>query len=460
MTRNYRNILVGGLAVGVCLAFVVSAAADELRRRGMIGVRLGAVTDEVRERLDFKLDGGVHIVSTTPDSAATEAGLQADDIILKLDKEKVADREAFSAMSRRYYGGDTVEYTVWRQGQELVKKVKLLPQPMETSDEFEIIYDAAPVDGKQVRTIITRPKAEGKYPAVMLIQDFGARSIDYGMWPPTYYPPLKRIVDGLTQDGVVTMRVELIGTGDSDGVDTRNTPLQTDLKTFSSALKKLKSYEYVDADNVVILGHGMGGATTPLVAKEVPVRGIVTFGVFARPWEKHFTETLRRIWEFDGVSKEEMETNTKHLKTFIEQCLRKKQPIADVLAANPDMREFATSSLQLQEDTYVYGRHYSYFQDLAAIDLGKAWAEIDAEVLAVWGEADFVGNRADSEYIAKMVNSKHPGSATFVALAEIDHHFMEHEEQEDSYDSIGYGSPNPNFLELLQKWLKEGTKSP
>ena len=59
----------------------------------------------------------------------------------------------------------------------------------------------------------------------------------------------------------------------------------------------LKARGDVDADRVFIFGHSMGGVMAPLLAADVPVRGIIVYGTIARTWTEYWLENLRRQME-------------------------------------------------------------------------------------------------------------------------------------------------------------------
>jgi hypothetical protein len=63
------------------------------------------------------------------------------------------------------------------------------------------------------------------------------------------------------------------------------------------ALKMLKSRSDVAADRVFIFGHSMGGVMAPLLAAEIPVRGIIAYGTITRTWTEYMLENVRRQME-------------------------------------------------------------------------------------------------------------------------------------------------------------------
>src|SRR5439155_19442976 len=109
--------------------------------------------------------------------------------------------------------------------------------------------------GARLRTIVTRPKAKGRYPAVMLLQ--GGHTcfpIDTPVGQPGAFTWMAR---DLTRHGYVTLRVERPGCGDSEGGPLRDVDFDTELDGYKQALRALKQFAFVDADYVILFGHSI-----------------------------------------------------------------------------------------------------------------------------------------------------------------------------------------------------------
>jgi len=70
-------------------------------------------------------DQGVKVAEVRPESAAAEAGLEAGDIITKIDGESMGEVPVLIGKISEYKPGDTVSVTFLRQGQEMTKEVTL-----------------------------------------------------------------------------------------------------------------------------------------------------------------------------------------------------------------------------------------------------------------------------------------------------------------------------------------------
>ncbi len=424
---------------------------DDLKRRGLMGIQLAPVSDEVKDRLKLPDAKGVLITGVMPDTAAQEAGLMANDVVVRIGDASIDNLQDLMQSLRKFGAGDTLKVTVIREGNPVSAELTLRPRPREQSTEYETIYDSAGEVGKRVRTILTKPKKEGKQPAILFIQGLAPMSVELAFPQPH---PYKSLIGELTNAGFVTMRVERLGVGDSEGEDVQNTTIEDDVSSFRTGLKKLRTYDFVDSGNVFVFSHSSGGAIAPLVADGQGVRGVATFAAFARPWAEHSLDSSLRQWKLEMLKDEEIKTNTERERLFNKELYGKKRSPKEILADHPVLREYADSFMQ--NDTLIFGVHYKYMQQLASLDLASAWAKTDVPVLAMWGEADYTASRTDSELIASIVNKSHAGKGTFAALPEIDHGYSKAEDQEESFLSgQGSGSFNSIVVDTLVKWMKE-----
>jgi hypothetical protein len=91
---------------------------------------LGVVPEKPDEALLAQLgrdadEGGVVIREVTPESPASRAGLQPNDLIIELDGQPVRDPAALSRAIHRHKRGDTVSLKYLRQGRPKEVRIKL-----------------------------------------------------------------------------------------------------------------------------------------------------------------------------------------------------------------------------------------------------------------------------------------------------------------------------------------------
>jgi pimeloyl-ACP methyl ester carboxylesterase len=458
------------LLLSIC-AYVLSTAATyaptigpttdpdaELPRGAFLGAKLTPVSDEVRERFKLKTSDGVVIDEVIPASTAAAAGFQEGDVLVALNGTRIAGLGAFvQAIAIRKAGAEvTIEL---RRGEDLrQEKVTLKGRPFEKSDAYEVTYGAVPSQGGRLRTIFTRPKTKGKHPALFLIQGIGLASIDNPVGALSAY---KTIVDDFTRHGFATLRVDKPGCGDSEGGPARDVDFDTELDGYRQALKMLKAHSDVDGDRIFIFGHSMGGVMAPLLAAEIPVRGIIVYGTIARTWMEYWLENLRRQLELAGADPGAIDRDLRAeaaLTTFL--YADKKSP-KEIVDRHPHLRERIEQNIT--EGNYFFDRSLTFYRQLAAKNLGSAWESFGGHALAIWGRADFVSNEDDHALIARNVNRDHPGHGTFLVMEGIDHGFNRAASRRESFDrgqSRQQGEFNPAILDLCRAWVEKTTLPP
>lgn len=124
-TGNYIGY---GFAIPVDLVkSVVDDLIDDGKvNRGYIGVSISSVKDEVEAKA-FGLDGvyGVKVESVLKGSAASEAGLEDGDVILKLDGEKLYTSPELQSRIAQKRAGDKVDLVIMRDKKIINKTVTL-----------------------------------------------------------------------------------------------------------------------------------------------------------------------------------------------------------------------------------------------------------------------------------------------------------------------------------------------
>lgn len=448
---------IGWQAVGLPLAIALlavprGACAEELKRRGMIGVQLAPLTPEVRQQFNIPVEKGVVFTGIVPNSAAERAGLKGGDVLTKLGDVTIDGLPTFMRTLRKYGAGDTIKFTVHREGGETTADVTLAPRPLETSSDYDIVYDFAGPPGRRVRTVITKPKDAGKYPAVLIIPPpMGSNTVEFVSPAPN---PFRTLVADLTKAGFVTMRMDRSSVGDSEGVDVTENTVEGDVQSYRAALQRLSKYEYVNPDRVFVFAHSFGTSIAPSAAAELPVRGIVTFAAFSRSWAEQSSESSIRRWKLEQLSEEEIADNTAKEKLFNQEFFAKKRSPKEILADRPELKKYMDGFIQ--DETFIFGNHYKYVQELAAVNLPEAWAKVRVPVLAMFGEADFQASKADSELIVSIVNKNAPAKAEFLVVPKTDHGFNQAEDQEESFLAGSLGNRfNPVVMDALLKWLKQ-----
>ncbi len=112
----------------VGIAFAIPAAmvqevVEDLRNdgvvtRGWLGVQIQPVTEDIAESLGIESTEGAIVADAMADGPAAGAGIEAGDIITKVNGEAVANPKALSERIARIEPGESITVTVLRDGKE------------------------------------------------------------------------------------------------------------------------------------------------------------------------------------------------------------------------------------------------------------------------------------------------------------------------------------------------------
>jgi serine protease Do len=100
--------------------------------RGYIGVQIQPVTDDIAESLGLPKAQGALVAEAQKGTPGEQAGLKSGDAILKVDGEEIESARALSRKIASMDPGKAVTLTIWRDGKEETKSLKLGTLPEET----------------------------------------------------------------------------------------------------------------------------------------------------------------------------------------------------------------------------------------------------------------------------------------------------------------------------------------
>jgi alpha-beta hydrolase superfamily lysophospholipase len=266
--------------------------------------------------------------------------------------------------------------------------------------------------------------------------------------------PVRKLVEGWAHSGVVVMRVDRSGTGDSEGPPCSNVDLSTELATYRAALAALVARPDVDPRRVFLFGQSFGGMLAPLIAhardeKRQALAGIMVYGTSSLRWRDCIMGTSvrqRRLAGYDDARLEEEMARFREMHDLV--CLEGFTP-ARAFEERPHLAMLRSRDC---EGETMYGRHVSLFQQLEAIDLDRAWRAVGSArtpVLALRGEYDWICSRDESATIAAAAGTK----ACHVELAGVGHDMLAHDDLDASYRRPEDGLWNDRVVEETLAWM-------
>lgn len=131
MMSSYSSIEGIGFAIpSATVAKIVNTLVvnGTVTGRPSIGITVGAIPDAARERYGDKLpaSGGLYITAVAENSDALKKGVRPGDIITMVNGVEVSTTAEISAMKDALEVGDTLNFTIWREGEILQIEVMLV----------------------------------------------------------------------------------------------------------------------------------------------------------------------------------------------------------------------------------------------------------------------------------------------------------------------------------------------
>lgn len=443
-----QKVIASYFFVVLSLLWISTAAANELPSSDPLPRRpfLGVTADPAP-------DHHVRVSKIFPDSPAARSGLAVGDILLALNGSTVESVGTFLAGVKTLKTGDHLICRVRRGDKEVDVEVVLAEYPREQAADIRVLYDAVDTPNATLRSILTMPTGKtGKLPAILFIQGFDCSPIDFPLPDPNL---TRELIYRLTRAGFVVMRSEKSGVGDSTGAPCREVGFHDEVSLFTTALKKLKTYDFVDTENVFLFGHSAGGWVAPLVAAAEPVKGIVVQGTVVRPYGEYYIDNWRRSnWLRFHPDLAQLEDDERLLAQLIQYILVEKISLQEATTKHPELTGIAKKLFPLGGDQFDGTRSLEYVRELNDENLARVWETLDVPVLALAGEFDIRTLPLDHEYIAAIVNARHPGNGTWQVLPKMDHRFAMHETLKDAVAHEFVGPFDEQVVQETVRWIQ------
>ena len=149
-------------------------------RRGLLGVTILTITPDIAEAYDVEETQGALVSQVMADSAAEKAGIEAGDIIRKVDGKAVSNANDLRNTIGMKRSGDTVELQVFRDGRERTIKATLGEQATPVQVSAEEIHPG--LQGAELETLdAASPAYEGEAGVLVAHVDPGSPAAQRGL---------------------------------------------------------------------------------------------------------------------------------------------------------------------------------------------------------------------------------------------------------------------------------------
>ncbi|KAA0788176.1 alpha/beta hydrolase [Bacillus wiedmannii] len=307
-------------------------------------------------------------------------------------------------------------------------------------DEYEVAINSE----FTLRGTITKPKADGKYTAVVIIAGSGEIDRD-GMIVPlklesNTYKDLAHVIARL---GVVTIRFDKRGVGKSEG-EFQKTGMWDLANDIEAMITYVKEQPFVDSENIILVGHSEGCMLAAVVNARTPVNGLILLTGAAESLE----EATKRQRELAYKELKEQ----KGIKGKLMRLLNVEK------RGEKQMEKIKEKMMNTEKDTIKVGfkpMNAKWFREHFQHDIYKDLQQVTCPVLAIAGDKDI---QADPEK-AKRIGHYVKGNSEVHVVKNMDHSLKRFEgefkalEFKKNYEE-GAGKPlHPMLEEIIVNWM-------
>jgi pimeloyl-ACP methyl ester carboxylesterase len=410
--------------------------AQSLRRKGLLGIMMQTLNDSIAQQNNLAINSGVQVLSVMPNSTFSNLGVEQGNILTHINNTSINTIQDVLAITSNLYEGDTIEAEFYANGQKKTKSTPLLGRPFETFENGDVTYGEVVYQGNSLRSILVTPKEAVQAPVIYFLQGYTCGSVE----TVSDDNPMKKLLNDWVNAGYAVYRIEKPGVGDSQS-DKHCMQLSFDeeLNAFKEGYKDLLKQQAIDANNIFMFGHSMGGVIAPLLHDIKSPRGIITYGSVGQNWYDYMVDLYTTQPKYFGVSDEQIKEDNKVNLKFNEDLLINKLSGAEILENKDYAAFFSANESSFRQNQYI-GRHFDFWQNLADVNIPQAWSKVTTNVLAMHGEFDIQAiSPKGAKRIAQIVN-ENEGNGDFILVKKADHGFVNFDSMQHNVETLGNGT--------------------
>jgi fermentation-respiration switch protein FrsA (DUF1100 family) len=260
------------------------------------------------------------------------------------------------------------------------------------------------VQGWRLPGTLSIPSGNGPFPALVLVHGSGPNDRDESLGPNECF---KDLAWGLASQNIAVLRYDkrtkVHGQKMLSDQNEKLTVYEETIEDALSAVDLLRKTERIDAKNIFILGHSLGGMLIPRMAKAdgETINGFIIMAGPTRPLEELIVDQVEYISLLDGKISEEEKANLDQLKAVVQK-----------------IQELKLSNVSEVKGKFL-GAGANYWLDLKGYDPAEKTKSIDRPLLILQGGRDYQVTTEDFEGWKKTLSDKN--TVEFILYADLNH---------------------------------------
>jgi uncharacterized protein len=289
--------------------------------------------------------------------------------------------------------------------------------------------------GWELPGVLSIPKGEGPFPAVVLVHGSGPNDRDESVGA---NKPFKDLAWGLASNKTAVLRYDKRTKAHGQKMvsqkDLSLTVYEETMEDAVHAAELLRRTKNINPKKIFILGHSLGGTLVPRIAPLDPdTAGFIIMAGATRPLEDLSIEQIRYIFMLDGKLSEDELENLDAVNTEVQKIKNLKQT---------DVKK---------KDVKILGAYPEYWLNLKGYDPAKAAQSINRPLLILQGGRDYQVTEKDFENWEKALSSKE--NVTFKTYPSLNHLFISGKGPSSPSEYQNPGHVDERVIQDIADWI-------